>query len=172
MAGDHHPRGQRGDQNQPRKQHDAAIAVKQRPIELPDEGRQQPHQAEREQGRGSDGLQVELRVAQAQRLERFDLLRPEYLSLQHDGLPARKGLLDWRHGFACVLLGLRSGLRIHGLVGLHEALHELHDDRAVGIRDQGRHAQRYVAADLVHPVVGNAVLHDVLQDALRFVGDG
>ena len=170
--GDDHPGGDRGDQDQTGQQDHAAVAVQQRSIEVPDERGQHADQAEGQQRGGGDRSPVELGVAQAEGFERFDLERSDDLAVADDRLAALVGLLDRRDGLAGVLLGASRGVLIQDLVAAHEALDQLDDDGAVGIGEEGTDAQRDVAADLVDAVVGDAVLEDVLQDALGFVGDG
>lgn len=141
-------------------------------VEVPDERGQDAHQGEREQRGRRHALPVHLGVAQTQRFEGFDLQRTDHLAVANDGLPARVGLLDRCHRLARVLLGLGRRVGVHHLVRHHEALDQLDDHGAVGIRKERRHAQGDVVADFVDIAVGNAVLHDVLQDALGLVGDG
>ena len=106
-----------------------------------------------------------------ERFERFDLERSDDLAVADDGLAALEGLLDGRDGLAGVLLRAQRGVAIQHQVAAHEALDQLDDDGAIGIGEERADAQRDVAADLVDAVVGDAVLQDVLQDALGFVGD-
>src|SRR5207244_6905478 len=110
--------------------------------------------------------------AQTQRLERLDRLRPDHLSIAYDGLTPLVRLLHGRHRLARILLRWRRGVLVHHLVRAHEALHQLHDDRPIRRGKQRADVERDLVAELVDAVVGDAVLHDVLERALRLVGDG
>ena len=81
------------------------------------------------------------------------------------------GLLDGCDRFARVLLRPRGGVLVQHLVRSNETLHQLDHDRPIGLGKEGTDAQRDLVADFGQPVVRDAVLHDVLQDALRLVAD-
>ena len=139
---------------------------------MPDEGSQHADDGERQQPGRGHRLPVELRIAQTQRLERLDLLRPDHLSIAYDGLTPLVRLLHGRHRLARILLRSRRGVLVQHLVRAHEALHQLHDDRPIRLGKHRADVQRDLVAELVDAVVGDAVLHDVLERALRLVGDG
>ena len=94
-------------------------------------------QTERQQRGSGDGLPVNLRVAQAKRLERFYLDGADDLPVSNDGLSALVGLQDRGDRLASVLLGARRGVLILHLVGAHEALHHLDDDGPIRVGKEG-----------------------------------
>ena len=170
--GNHHARGDRGHQDQTGQQDHAAVAIHQRSIEVPDEARQNANQAGRQQPGGGDRPPIKLRVAQSEGFERLDVERADHLSVADHRLAALVRLHDRRDRLARILLGAQRGVLIQDLVAAHEALDKLDDDGPIGVGEEGTDAQLHAAADLVDPIVGNAVLQDVLQDALGLVGDG